>query len=113
MRSKKLVGVGVCLAAIMWMAAPAVAGEYSGSGKIVERGNSQSVCSFSGLDQPDTGDNPEFHPPGDPGDDENWAMTPAGGRVQSPGQIVATLGPDNEFGPAGAPGEACRGNGGG
>jgi hypothetical protein len=108
-RMKKSVGAAVCLAAIVGFGSPAFAGEYSGSGKIVERGNSRSVCSFSGLDQPDTGDNPEDHHGEDP-DDGNWATTPAKGRVQSPGQIVAALGPDNPFGPAGTPGQACRGN---
>lgn len=42
-------------------------------------GPAKSPCSFSGLDDPDVADNGE------------WALTPAGGHVQSPGQLTAAF----------------------
>ena len=115
MKIRHLAGVANCVGTIVGFGGSAFAGEYTGNDTdtpIQTRHVANSACAFSGLDQPDDGDNPEDH--GDePGDDENWAMTPAKGRVQSPGQIVAAMGPDNPFAPAGTPGQACRGGGGG
>lgn len=109
MKLKELAATVVCAATVFGFAGTASAGEWSpgnGDTPIQTDRVANSICAFSGRDQPDTGANPENHFGGE-GDDADWAETPARGRVQSPGQIVAALGPDA----AGAPGQACRGGG--
>lgn len=86
-------------AAVIGPAPVASAGEWNpGRGYIHGEDHSgahpaASVCAYSGLDDPDTDDN------------GLWGASPAQGRVQSPGQVVAFLG----SAAAGIPGEACRG----
>ncbi len=49
-----------------------------------------SECAFSGHDEPDENNGGAETPDPELGyDDALWAMTPAGGNVQSPGQLVA------------------------
>lgn len=55
--------------------------------------HANSECVFNGQDDDDLED------------DDLWAMTPAGGRVQSGGQLIA-IGAV----PAGIQGQACNGN---
>ncbi len=103
MIKRPLVGVAIAAATIIGLGGTALAGEWgpgNGDTPIKSRqdcteegcpapaGPANSVCAFNGRDQPDTGDNPEDHG-GEPGDDEQWGMTPAGGKVQSGGQFVA------------------------
>ncbi len=99
-------GVAVCMATVVGFGGSVFAGEYTGSGK-VKIPNGRSECSYSGLDQPDTGDNPEDHY-GGPGDDGLWGMTPAKGRVQNAGQLNALFGP----GAANPARDGCNPNGG-
>jgi opacity protein-like surface antigen len=123
---KKLIAVSAISALSLAVSAQAVsAGEYSrGNGGTAATGKGASLCLFNGADQPDesylgAGD-------GEPlfwddlnengvvddgevfGDDADWATTPAGGRVQSYGQIVAAGG--KGFVPS--PGVACNPNSG-
>lgn len=62
-------------------------------------GVARSECVFNGQDDPD------------PEDDFIWGMSPAGGRVQSGGQLVA-LGKQMgvELVPSGIQGQACNGH---
>lgn len=122
---KKVIAVfAIAMLSLAMSAQGASAGEYSrGNGGTAATGKGKSVCLFNGADQPDesapgAGD-------GEPiwydengnglvdegevsGDDADWGMTPAGGRVQSYGQIVAIGG--KSFAPS--PGLACNPNSG-
>lgn len=66
----------------------AFAGEWGGNGELITV-HGRSVCAYSGLDE---SDETEFHTI-PPSDDGLWGQTPAKGRVQSPGQIIALFGP--------------------
>ena len=118
---KKLLGaVAITVVSLMAFAQGASAGEYSrGNGGSAATGKGASLCLFSGADQPDESapgagdgepiwfdengngvvDEGEVH-----GDDADWAATPARGRAQSYGQIVASGG--KAFAPS--PGVACN-----
>ena len=117
---KFLAALAITVLSLMAFAPGASAGEYSrGNGGTAATGKGASLCLFNGADQPD-----ESEPglgDGEPtwfdenengivdegelfGDDADWATTPAGGRVQSYGQIVASGG--KGFVPS--PGLACN-----
>ena len=104
MRIRHITGMAVSTVAVIGFGGTAFAGEWGGNGELITV-NGKSVCAYSGRDQSDAAPNGEIHLDGRP-DDWLWGLTPAKGRVQSPGQIVALFG----SGAAGAPGEACRGN---
>ena len=90
---KPLIGIAVCAATIVGFGGSAFAGEWGGNGELIVV-NGRSVCAYSGLDQPDLDGPPEGEDHyGHEGDDGLWGLTPARGRVQSPGQIIATFGP--------------------
>ncbi len=81
--------------ALLYLAAfgqVAFAGEWNkNKGDLPAKYNAQSECAKNGLDQPDyhPDSNPEGEMPEDFfADDELWALSPAGGRVQSGGQIM-------------------------
>ena len=108
MKRSAVVGAIVSALAVFGLSGPAVAGEWApGQDKLTPvktEGVANSECAFSGRDQPDVSvDNPGGEP--EP-DDGLWATTPAKGKVQSPGQLVAA-----GIVPPGVPGEACRGGG--
>ena len=118
---KKFIAVlAIAMLSLAALAQGASAGEYSrGNGGSAATGKGASACLFNGADQPD-----ESEPglgDGEPtwydengngvvdegevsGDDADWGATPAGGRVQSYGQIVAIGG--KGFAPS--PGLACN-----
>ena len=112
---KPFVGVAVCAATVIGFGGSAFAGEW-GPGKpgdgytpIKSDHVAGSECAFSGRDEPDENNGgAETEDPELGYDDGLWMLTPTGGNVQSPGQLVALFG----SGQAGAPGQACRGNGG-
>ena len=113
---KKLVAAAaIAVFCFMALAQGASAGEYSrGNGGTAATGHGKSLCLYNGADQPDesslgAGDGEETYldEKGEViGDDADWAMTPAGGRVQSYGQIVAVGLKGSEFAPS--PGLACN-----
>lgn len=90
---KQLLGAALCAATIVGFGGSAFAGEYTGNGTVkIPKGRSE--CAYSGLDQPDLNGPPEGEDHyGMPGDDGLWGLTPAKGRVQNAGQIIATFGP--------------------
>ena len=70
--------VPLALAFVMILSQVALAGEWGpGQGYNGAADKAQSECVFNGLDDPD------------PEDDETWAATPAKGKVQSGGQLIA------------------------
>lgn len=100
---KKAIAAAGVSAAILCSAGVASGGEWNPSrgyihteGGVTVENPGASICSYSGRDDPD------------PGDDGLLALSPAKGRVQSPGQYVAVLGTEL----AGVPGHECRGNSG-
>jgi hypothetical protein len=106
-----LVGAAVAAATIIGLSGTAFAGEWApghGETPIKTEHRAASECAFSGHDQADaTPDNPDGEAPGPEGPDDGlWGSTPAKGKAQSPGQLVAAFGPE---GNAGVPGQACRG----
>jgi hypothetical protein len=112
---KLVVGFAIALLSLMALGQTASAGEYSpGNGGTAATGHGKSLCLYNGADQPDesslgAGDGEETYldEKGEViGDDADWAMTPAGGRVQSYGQIVAVGLKGSEFAPS--PGLACN-----
>ena len=103
MYRRTLIGATLCAATIVTFGATASAGEWApGNGEtpIKTRFVAGSICAFSGSEE---SDDTEDHEGGEP-DDGLWGMTPAKGRAQSPGQIIATFGPG-----AATPGTDCRG----
>lgn len=121
---KYIAAFAIAMLSVVALAQGASAGEYSrGNGGSAATGKGASICLFNGADQPDesapgAGDgepiwydengNGEVDEGEVSGDDADWATTPAGGRVQSYGQIVAAGGKD--FVPS--PGIACNPNSG-
>ena len=118
---KKLrAGFAIAMLSLLALGQSASAGEYSpGNGGTAAKGKGASACLFNGADEPDesapgAGDGEPiwFDENGDGvvdegevhGDDADWGTTPAGGRVQSYGQIVAAGG--KGFAPS--PGLACN-----
>ena len=110
MRTRPRLGAAASAALILSFGGSVFAGEYApGNGEtpIKTRHVAQSNCAFSGADESDDTEDHGDHP----GDDADWALTPAGGKAQSPGQIVATNGSEA----AGIPGstdypyDTCRG----
>jgi len=94
---RPLVGAAVAAATIIGLSGTAFAGEWApgkpGDGYTPVKSEyiAGSNCAFSGRDQPD---GPDGEAPGPEGpDDGMWGETPAGGRVQSPGQMIAAGGP--------------------
>ena len=110
----------IAMLSLVALAQSASAGEYSrGNGGSAATGKGASACLFSGADQPDESEpglgdgepiwfdengNGEVDDGEVAGDDADWGATPAGGRVQSYGQIVASGG--KGFAPS--PGFACN-----
>jgi hypothetical protein len=112
---KKAVVVLLCGASVVGVGAgSAFAGEWApGSGTTpVKDYVAHSVCSFNGADESDA---TEEHLYGPPTDDDYWQTTPAGGRVQSGGQGVASMassGPGTVAGGfQGGFSADCKGNG--
>jgi hypothetical protein len=121
---KFIATLAIAMLSLMALAQGASAGEYSrGNGGSAATGKGASACLFSGADQPDEsepglgdGEPTWFDENGNGqvddgevfGDDADWGTTPAGGRVQSYGQIVASGG--KGFAPS--PGVACNPNSG-
>lgn len=95
----------VALAALMVMAfgaSAAFAGEWNRGhfnapgGDLPAKYHANSECLFNGLDQPDdssfgAGDGEPWFAPVIGGDDGLWGLTPAKGKVQSGGQMIAAL----------------------
>lgn len=123
----------IALVAFAMLGQAATAGEWNKGhfnepgGNIPAKYVAASECVFNGLDEPDEsshgaadGEETFETEPGSgiyEGDDGLWGMTPAGGRVQSGGQITATgakmFGDPNALGvPTGIQGVACNPNGG-
>ena len=95
--------LAAALAALMVLAvsAPAFAGEWNKGhfnapgGDLPAKDNGNSECLFNGRDEPDEsvfeeGDGEPLFAPGF-GDDLTWGLTPAKGKVQSGGQMIAAL----------------------
>ena len=118
---KFLGGLAITVLSLMAFAQGASAGEYSrGNGGAAATGKGASLCLFNGADQPDeselglgdgeplTWDDKNENGVVDEGevtgDDADWGATPAGGKAQSYGQIVASGG--KGFAPS--PGLACN-----
>lgn len=110
MRARRtLVGAAVCGATVLGFGGTALAGEWApghGTTPVKDSYIAGSICAFSGADESDDTEqhfdedqdgNPDY-------DDDLWGMTPAKGRAQSPGQMIATFGPGTA-----APGTDCRG----
>jgi hypothetical protein len=109
MYRRTLIGVLLCAGTILTFGATASAGEWApGHGETpIKTGHvAGSICAFSGSDESDlTEDHIDEDEDGVPDyDDGLWGSTPAKGRAQSPGQVVATFGPG-----AATPGTDCRG----
>lgn len=104
MRARRtLVGAAVCGAMVLGFGGTALAGEWApghGTTPVKDSYIAGSICAFSGADESDDTEDHGTEAP----DDGLWGSTPAGGRAQSPGQIIATFGPG-----AAAPGTDCRG----
>lgn len=118
MRRLALVGA-LAMALILTTAATAFAGEWNQGrwngtgGDLPAKYHANSECLFNGRDEPDESylgagdgepwvvlpDGSTFH------DDPLWGQTPARGRVQSGGQMIAA-----GAGEPGAPGTACNGH---
>ena len=109
---KLLVVLSIVVVSLMALGPVAVAGEYSpGNNGTAAKGKGASLCLFSGAEQPDesgpgVGDGEEAYTEEGVyvGDDADWAATPARGKAQSYGQIVAAGG--KAFAPS--PGVACN-----
>ena len=116
---RPLLAVSIALMALMMFSQAALAGEWNHKGDVAAKTHGGSACLFNGLDQPDesapgAGDGEPIwydeNGNGDVDDDEifaddgQWGSTPAGGKVQSYGQIVAIGG--KAFAPS--PGLACN-----
>lgn len=101
------VAVSIALMSLLVLSQAAFAGEWNpAKGDVAAKVHGASACLFNGLDQPDEtapgrGDGESTVPFGDDG---LWGSTPAGGRVQSYGQIVASGGKAS----APSPGVACN-----
>lgn len=82
MKIRHCVGVTVCAGSIIGFGGSVLAGEWApGNGPTPINGYvANSICAFNGHDDPDGPDDD---------DDAFWAITPAGGNVQSGGQFVA------------------------
>ena len=123
MRRALLIALLAALMVVAMVASAAFAGEWNPGhfnkpgGDLPAKYHANSECLFNGLDEPDetslgAGDGEPLHlvevapdvfePVGDDGD---WGNTPARGKVQSVGQLVAA-----GFVPPGIPGEACNGH---
>jgi len=105
--TKAITAFALCMALLTGLTTTATAGEWApGNDKLtpVKADHvASSECAFSGRDEPDdgaAGSDPVTFP-----DDGLWAQTPAKGKVQSPGQLIAI-----GFATPGTPGQACRGN---
>ena len=110
---RSIVGAALCAGTILSLGGTAMAGEWApgkpGDGYTPIKSDhvASSECAFSGRDEADENNGGGETPDPELGyDDPLWGNTPAQGKVQSPGQLVAAFGP----GEAGAPGIACRGN---
>ena len=117
---RPLLAVSLALMALLVFSQAALAGEWNHKGDVAAKTHGGSACLFNGLDQPDESfpgagdgeptpwDDKNRNGVVDPGevfaDDGMWGSTPAGGRVQSYGQIVASGG--KAFAPS--PGVACN-----
>lgn len=101
MKIKQCAAIGVCAGAIVGFGGTAVAGEWApGNGATPVKGYvANSICAFNGHDEPDGEVTDDF-------DDAEWAMTPAGGHVQSGGQFVAMFA---NFGPGAVAGAVQAG----
>ena len=121
--------LAAALAALMVLAAsaPVFAGEWNEGhfnapgGDLPAKDNANSECLFNGRDEPDEsafeeGDGEPLFAPGF-GDDLTWGLTPAKGKVQSGGQMIAALKqgvdlglPEEETPFPGIQGYACNGH---
>jgi hypothetical protein len=84
MKIRHYAAIGVCAGSIVGFGGTAFAGEWApgkGSTPIKTDHVANSICAFNGQDEPDAPDVDE--------DDGFWETTPAGGDVQSGGQVVA------------------------
>lgn len=110
MRARRtLVGAAVCGATVLGFGGTALAGEWApgkGTTPVKDSYIAGSICAFSGADESDdTEDHIDEDGDGQLDfDDGFWGSTPAGGRAQSPGQVIAKFGPG-----AATPGTDCRG----
>lgn len=78
MRLRRLsVLVPAILVFVLLLSQVAMAGEWNKQGYNGASEKAQSECVFNGLDDPD------------PEDDFVWSLTPAKGKVQSGGQLIA------------------------
>ena len=72
---KSLLAAAVCAAAVAVSAAPAVAGEVTGSGKKADQNQGRSWCSFSGLnDDPNASTVPPIGPNGPGGKSQSYGQ---------------------------------------
>ena len=94
MRKKILLGVAVGAVFVLGSASGAFAGEVTGNGKDTgARGNANSICSFSGLDDGSEGG---IGGPGNP--PQNWGQIPKADRdaVSVTGAARVAFGPFEE-----------------
>jgi hypothetical protein len=105
---RRLLLVAAFTALMVMASAPAFAGEWNKGhfnepgGNLPAKYHANSECVYNGLDEPDATE----HPGEDPfADDGLWGLTPAGGKVQSGGQMIAALkqGVDLGIPPEGTP----------
>jgi hypothetical protein len=111
--------VALALVSLLVMSGTALAGEWNHKGDVAAKTHGGSACLFNGRDQPDesspgAGDgepiwydengNNEVDEGEIFSDDGQWGAAPAGGKVQSYGQIVASG--FKAFAPS--PGVACN-----
>jgi hypothetical protein len=111
--------VSIALVSMLLVSGTALAGEWNHKGDVAAKTHGHSACLFNGLDQPDesspgAGDGePIWYDANGNGevdegeifaDDGQWGASPAQGRVQSYGQIVASG--FKAFAPS--PGLACN-----
>lgn len=124
MKRRPLFAASLALVSLLLSSQAVLAGEWSpGKGDTAAKTRAHSACLFNGRDQPDesapgAGDgepiwfdvngNQQVDPEEIFGDDADWGATPARGKVQSYGQIVASGG--KAFAPS--PGVACNPNSG-
>jgi hypothetical protein len=116
---RTLSAVSIAVTSLLLVSQTALAGEWNHKGDVAAKTRGGSLCLFNGLDQPDesapgAGDGEPiwFDANGNGqvddgevgGDDGLWGSTPARGKVQSYGQIVASGG--KAFAPS--PGLACN-----
>jgi hypothetical protein len=90
---RKLAVLSLVLASLLVFGQVAYAGEWAPGldDHIPSKEVARSACVFNG------------HEDDDPGDDATWAQTPAGGTVQSGGQLIAA-----DLAPPGIQGDACN-----